>query len=608
MSDFIYTSRLVYCAQLRELRFIDLHVCVQKCTGNCVASLVFIVSVYIALFVSDMRSKWRLPLSFIRNALRVHPSRSSVCRKFTLAGLLCALSLVFYYYHISNSMQKIIHVEQNGNFLVTVSSLQTFTEISRQYPEKDARLFSPSTLNSSVVQIPSNVRNSNTIRTEYQISTATKSGGPPGPAVPVDVGLDDLLDLVHTDESPHVLMTSHKPKPQHSSSRGSRRRSPYPGRVANSPRVLLLCGVYAYKASLNLKLFLEAHRIGFHHTSLLKGRSLVSQQHENRDRDNFKMIDLDQLALVIIVAGTTEYHSDTVRPYLDYCRAKHLPMIWVALPANSDPKSDPNPTPHPDSPTYVKSYTINSESVIHVNLSESYPFYYTRPGVHMPSVPPYMQWTTFSIAASRDSHVTPPNSNSSFATGSVAVGNKANQSNQSEETAPISQHYRTLLDIHVAMVVEGDLSSWSNRLLPAAVEDLGQLDGIRKIFVGLPLKFWLTPVILLDAMHVLCGVGLVRGGRERMVMVDIDDIFISPEGRKMTVEDVQVRRGTMYSVHVHCTLQLIFLRKSDCLGCIVLLCLVCLFDLACFFLSSFSSLIKMCTFYVPCTGSAGGAG
>ena len=33
-------------------------------------------------------------------------------------------------------------------------------------------------------------------------------------------------------------------------------------------------------------------------------------------------------------------------------------------------------------------------------------------------------------------------------------------------------------------------------------------------------------------------------------------------------------------------------RKSDCLGCAVLLCLVCLFDLAGFFLSSFSSLIK----------------
>ena len=53
-----------------------------------------------------------------------------------------------------------------------------------------------------------------------------------------------------------------------------------------------------------------------------------------------------------------------------------------------------------------------------------------------------------------------------------------------------------------------------------------------------------------------------------------------------------------YCVHVECRgfeshlRQLIFSRKSDCLGCAVLLCLVCLFDLACFFLPSFSSLIK----------------
>ena len=39
----------------------------------------------------------------------------------------------------------------------------------------------------------------------------------------------------------------------------------------------------------------------------------------------------------------------------------------------------------------------------------------------------------------------------------------------------------------------------------------------------------------------------------------------------------------IFHLHVHV--------KSDCLGCAVLLCLACLFDLACFFLSSFSSLI-----------------
>ena len=44
--------------------------------------------------------------------------------------------------------------------------------------------------------------------------------------------------------------------------------------------------------------------------------------------------------------------------------------------------------------------------------------------------------------------------------------------------------------------------------------------------------------------------------------------------------------------------QLIFPRKIDCLGCALLLCLVCLFDLACFFLPFFSSLIKACTVYI----------
>ena len=41
-------------------------------------------------------------------------------------------------------------------------------------------------------------------------------------------------------------------------------------------------------------------------------------------------------------------------------------------------------------------------------------------------------------------------------------------------------------------------------------------------------------------------------------------------------------------IHVHVSHPRQFFH---CLGCAVLLCLVCLFDLACFFLSSFSSLI-----------------
>ena len=54
--------------------------------------------------------------------------------------------------------------------------------------------------------------------------------------------------------------------------------------------------------------------------------------------------------------------------------------------------------------------------------------------------------------------------------------------------------------------------------------------------------------------------------------------------KSVTLEKLENMQKQVCTVHVHS-------RKSDCLGCAVLLCLVCLLDLAYFFLSSFSSLI-----------------
>ena len=41
-----------------------------------------------------------------------------------------------------------------------------------------------------------------------------------------------------------------------------------------------------------------------------------------------------------------------------------------------------------------------------------------------------------------------------------------------------------------------------------------------------------------------------RVGRERWVMVDIDDVFVAPEGTRMTVEDAQMREGGRESRNV----------------------------------------------------------
>ena len=96
--------------------------------------------------------------------------------------------------------------------------------------------------------------------------------------------------------------------------------------------------------------------------------------------------------------------------------------------------------------------------------------------------------------------------------------------------------YRVLVEVRVK-TGETDFTN-----VPVVLEDMGGRDGVRKIVMGAPVRFWLSHLMLLESVHQLSDGRLVREGRERMVMVDIDDIFLAPEGRRMRVDDVQVRR------------------------------------------------------------------
>ena len=117
-------------------------------------------------------------------------------------------------------------------------------------------------------------------------------------------------------------------------------------------------------------------------------------------------------------------------------------------------------------------------------------------------------------------------------------------------------------------------------------------------------------VSVVEELHYACSV-LVNGdglGRHPQQLQQTQSCrLLHLRGRVTARERVA---NSIHSVHTYtCTWsmecrgfeshprQLIFSRKSDCLGCAVLLCLVCLFDLACFFLSSFSSLIKNICIY-----------
>lgn len=69
--------------------------------------------------------------------------------------------------------------------------------------------------------------------------------------------------------------------------------------------------------------------------------------------------------------------------------------------------------------------------------------------------------------------------------------------------------------------------------------DLGHLDGIRRVYFGGGLSFWLHKLLFIDALAFLSR-GQIAHSLERRILVDIDDIFVGKTGTRMTKEDVQV--------------------------------------------------------------------
>lgn len=69
--------------------------------------------------------------------------------------------------------------------------------------------------------------------------------------------------------------------------------------------------------------------------------------------------------------------------------------------------------------------------------------------------------------------------------------------------------------------------------------DLGHLDGIRRVYFGGGVSFWLHKLLFIDALAFLSR-GQFTHSLERRILVDIDDIFVGKKGTRMTKEDVQV--------------------------------------------------------------------
>lgn len=79
--------------------------------------------------------------------------------------------------------------------------------------------------------------------------------------------------------------------------------------------------------------------------------------------------------------------------------------------------------------------------------------------------------------------------------------------------------------------------------LTTVLQDHGKLDNIQRIFFGAGLKFWLHRLLFLDALSYLSH-GQLSVSLNRMILVDIDDIFVGERGTRLKPDDVHALIST----------------------------------------------------------------
>lgn len=78
---------------------------------------------------------------------------------------------------------------------------------------------------------------------------------------------------------------------------------------------------------------------------------------------------------------------------------------------------------------------------------------------------------------------------------------------------------------------------YNSSLLTTIIQDHGEYDGIQRIFFGSGLQFWLHRLLMLDSLSYLSH-GQLSLNLERMILIDVDDIFVGEKSTRLHTEDV----------------------------------------------------------------------
>lgn len=84
--------------------------------------------------------------------------------------------------------------------------------------------------------------------------------------------------------------------------------------------------------------------------------------------------------------------------------------------------------------------------------------------------------------------------------------------------------------------------------LATVLQDQGKIDNIQRIFFGAGLRFWLHRLLFLDALSYLSH-GQLSLSLNRMILVDVDDIFVGERGTRLKPDDVHALIATQNRIN-----------------------------------------------------------
>ena len=262
---------------------------------------------------------------------------------------------------------------------------------------------------------------------------------------------------------------------------GDERGSPHS--VSVSPRVLVLYDKISMAVAKQIQAILQSHR--------------VPHDMHTYDNPSFDLTTSDPSTEVgkyclVVCAGM---YSQLQR-YQDYARRFNVTIISFASADASTSKL------HAMGVVKVKDVAVSD--ITGVKLNPSREFYYLKTGEWLTDVRDANRWATFVPADSADY---------------PADGHF-------EVWAIIKYYSEEAVNVTTPLVL---------------VTGGGRVSEVTEVLVGIPVSFWLSKMLLLEAIRTYSSVKVLRFGRERWVMIDIDDIFVAGEGLKMSPDDVQVR-------------------------------------------------------------------